>query len=272
MNKVTLILMFLMLNRLILFAESNIDEILSKAPVAVKENIEVNLKLGINNQKALKMYERLTKSNLDVTIQNKILSKLALAHKNGLNTDVVVDKISEGLAKSVHGEQIAKAVDITIDRLRFSKEIVSKINAREEIRERISQNIYDAMAAGMTQQQIEAVMSQNKSKSDAEVAAAISDLSKDMTRAKVAPSTVTEISIEMLKKDYSPSEINQVRSAFKDNVRSQDPGYLAGKLKSDVARGYRGGDVQRGMSGGEHGSSGSMGHGSGGRGSGGRGK
>jgi len=62
-----------------------------------------------------------------------------------------------------------------MDRLRFSKEIVNKINAREEIRERISQNVYDAMAAGMTQQQVEAVMSQNKAKSDAEVAVAISD-------------------------------------------------------------------------------------------------
>jgi hypothetical protein len=261
-----------MLKSYVVFAESNIDEILSKAPVAVKESIEANLKLGINNQKALKMYERLTKSNINVPIQNTILSKLALAHKNGLNTDIVVDKISEGLAKSVHGEQIAKAVDTTMDRLRFSKEVVSKINAREEIRERISQNIYDALTAGMTQQQVEAVMSQSKAKSDAEIAVAISDLSKDLARAKVAASTVTEISIGILKNSYSPSEINQVRSAFKDNVRSQDPGYLAGRLKSDVARGYRAGDVQRGMSGGDHGSSGSMGHGSGGRGSGGRGK
>jgi len=80
-----------------------------------------------------------------------------------------------------------------------------------------------------------------------------------LARATVAASTVTEISIGMLKNGYSPSEINQVRSAFKDTVRSQDPGYLAGKLKSDVARGYRAGDVQRGMSGSDHGNSGSMG-------------
>lgn len=262
-----------------LYAEFKENDIIASAPAEIREMVRSNINIGVRNQEALRMYDEIIKSDLNLKTKYNILEKLGYVYKAQLGTDIFIGKVMEGLSKKVSGEQIERAVEVTISRLKFSRELVSNLYVDKNIQDKLFFNIYDSLAAGISEGSLSKIMSENRVKNDSEIALEISEILKIMSRARVDATVINDIVYNMLDKNYKAKEIKELRNSFKENLKSYDGKQLAGNILKSMNYGLKLDEIEKNMvnksgnsSIGNKSSGGSGGGSSGGSGSGGGGK
>ncbi|MCX8084245.1 MAG: hypothetical protein N3C60_04920 [Calditerrivibrio sp.] len=251
------------------YAEVTVNDVLNSAPAEVKEQLNLNISLGLKNQAMLNMYNAMIQNQVRVETQVMILNKLREAYQSGLPTDPVAEKVMEGLAKKVNSAQLEVAVSNVINRYSFAKQIAERVTKEEKLQQRIMNNIADTLAAGMQSRNVETVMTQMRLRSEANLAAEVSDFMKDMARAKVESAEIERSMMVALQKGYTHTELAEIRHIFRNMIKSENANSVAKQMQNGFQAGLKGADMGKNMSvssgkGGSATSGGSAGSGSGG--------
>jgi hypothetical protein len=240
------------------------EEVLSKAPSAVKEQLRESLKSGLNNTEILNVYGMLIQSRYSYEEQKKIMSSMMEAYKKGVPSDAIANKIGEGLAKNVSAEMMEKAMNNVAHRYTVAKQIVEKVKAEEKVRSIIRNNISESMAAGFTEKDALSLMSKDRIWQNKELALEISEMVKDMVRARVSSEETAKTIGLAVDKGYSAREIKEIRNMFRENIRNMSAKQLVYNLRNGIENGYKGSEMQGSMTGGSRGGYGGGSAGSGG--------
>lgn len=243
----------------ITFAQTNENELLNKASVQVKEQLKTNLSIGLNNQNMLNAYNAVIQSQIQEGTKTRILSKIAQAHQAGLPTEPLAEKVMEGLAKRANESQIENALNQLTERYSYAKQLANQLTFSQQIRNKLMGNIADALAAGISKQSMENIMSHSRIKSEPELAAEITECVKDMSRARVQSNLIEKTMLKAMEKGYNGKEIAEIRNEFKNMVKTRDANQLAQNMQDGFQKGAKSSNISKNLSG--RGSGGNMGSG-----------
>lgn len=271
MKKINLTIAFVLAG-MVAFAQVRETDLLNKAQETVREQIKQNLSLGLKTQEALNAYNMVVQSRYSYQEQVRVIAAMREAYQKGATAEAIASKVSEGLAKNVSADQMEKALNNVANRYAYAKQLAERVSKEDNVRAKIINNIAEAMAAGLQDRDIESLMTRERIRQDKELAVEVTEMVRDMVRARVNSQEAVRTMMTAVDKGYSAKEIAEIRNMFKNNVRTMNATYLAQNMKYGFQQGYRGAEMSGSMSSGSgkggagsgSGSSGSGGGGSGG--------
>ncbi|MGB9731755.1 hypothetical protein [Calditerrivibrio nitroreducens] len=266
MKKIYLIVCLVILS-VASYAAVTEEDLMSTTPNQVREQLQQNIRMGMKNSELLNVYGMLMQSRYSNQEKNQILSQMREAFQKGATQEAIANKVGEGLAKNVSADQMVKALNNVGNRYSFAKLIAERITQEEKVKNRIMSNITEALTAGMHEKDVESLMSRDRVRKDKELAAEVSEMARDMVRARINSQDVAKTIGVGIEKGYSAKEMAEIRAMFRNNLRNMNANELAMNMKYGFEKGYKGGQMAGSMSGtGNGGSGGGSGAGSSGAG------
>ncbi|MGC8925868.1 MAG: hypothetical protein ACP5LO_07590 [Calditerrivibrio sp.] len=266
MKKIYLIVCLVILS-VASYAAVTEEDLMSTTPNQVREQLQQNIRMGMKNSELLNVYGMLMQSRYSNQEKNQILSQMREAFQKGATQEAIANKVGEGLAKNVSADQMVKALNNVGNRYSFAKLIAERITQEEKVKNRIMSNIAEALTAGMHEKDVESLMSRDRVRKDKELAAEVSEMARDMVRARINSQDVAKTIGVGIEKGYSAKEMAEIRAMFRNNLRNMNANELAMNMKYGFEKGYKGGQMAGSMSGtGNGGSGGGSGAGSSGAG------
>jgi len=262
MKKIYLIVSFVILS-VASYAAVTEEELMSTTPNQVREQLQQNIRIGMKNSGMLNVYGMLMQSRYSNQEKNQVLSQMREAFQKGATQETIANKVGEGLAKNVTAEQMGKALNNVGNRYSFAKQIAERITKEETVKNRIMNNIAEALAAGMHERDVESLMSRDRVRKDKELAAEVCEMARDMVRARINSQDVAKTMGLAIDKGYSAKEMAEIRAMFRNNIRNTNANELAMNMKYGFEKGYKGGQMAGSMSGSGNGGGSGSGGGSG---------
>ncbi|UOD35270.1 hypothetical protein DSN97_02710 [Deferribacteraceae bacterium V6Fe1] len=259
--KKMLIVLILTVTANITFAQVNENELLTKATTQVKEQLKTNLSIGLNNQTMLNAYNAVVQSQMQEEVKVRVLSKIAQAHQAGLPAEPLAEKVMEGLAKRANESQLENALNQLTERYSYAKQLTEQLAFNQQTKSKIMGNIADALAAGISKQSMENIMSHSQLKSEPELAAEITECVKDMSRARVQSNLIEKTMTKAIEKGYNAGELAEIRNQFKTMAKTRDANQLAQNMQNGFQMGAKSSDISKGLSGNGNGSNMGSGYG-----------
>lgn len=205
------------------------------------------------------------------TIQN--------AAREDLPTEPLMSKAMEGMAKQVPEEQVIAAMERVRERYSYSYRQARSLSADRKTIEPVAEAIADSLAAGMTDREMDMIMTQLQVRTRQQARNQADDLSlqtmqtvRSMVRLGGKSTDVSDTVCQALQNRYTARNMEQLRHRFADEAQQTGPSQVAHQNAQSFGRANDSGGKGSGGSGsggGDAGGSGSGGSDSGGNGSGG---
>ncbi len=202
------------------------------------------------------------------TIQN--------AAQENLPTEPLMHKAMEGMAKQVPEEQVIAAMERVRDRYSYSYQQARSLSADQKTNERVAEAIAGSLAAGITDQEMDMIMTQLQVRTRQETRNQADDLAletmqtvRSMVRLGAKSTDVSDTVCKALQNRYTARNMEQLRHRFADEAQQNGPGQFAHQHAQSLSRANDSGG--QGASGNESGGNESGGSEAGGSGSGGSG-
>jgi transcriptional regulator NrdR family protein len=262
MKKITTLFAILFVSTICL-AEVSETAVLDKASEMVRQQLQTNISMGLNNQTMLNAYGQIIQSKMTEEVKAQILSKMRQAYQNGIPAEPLAEKVMEGFAKKANEQQMQQALNKLTERFEYAKKISAQINAPVEQKQKMMANLADALAAGLQTQTAERVMSKDRLKENSELATEVTECLKDMARARVDSQQIEKTMTAAIEKGYKVNELAEVRQRFKSLAKTMDANQIARNMQNGFQKGMSGQDIGKGLSGGGYRQMGGMSNGMG---------
>jgi hypothetical protein len=248
-----------------------------QAMESVEQQTREMSKLGIPEAQAQKMLAQMVQNRF--AKQNRIRAQQVVMDtaKAGLPTEPVISKAMEGMAKQAKEQQVIAAMETVHNRYARANRSAKSLSENKKSIDTLTTVMADSMAAGMTVQDMEAVMSQlqvqvqnrqqtqNKAENE-QLAIQTMKTVRTMARLGVLSPDVSDTVCQALQNQYTHREMKQLRHQIATRANQQTPLQIANKHAGSIGKGGDAGGNSG--SGGSGSGSGGSGSGSGGSGSG----
>ncbi|MGD2096987.1 MAG: hypothetical protein PVG35_05360 [Desulfobacterales bacterium] len=282
MKKVYMICMAIFFCAAVASADPVEEGLPKTATQQVKNSTRQMITQGFNTEDVIELTRQMLASNFS---QQQVLQANAIlmdARQQGLQTEPIMSKAQEGLAKQVQAKAVLKAMEQVRSRHEFAQKQAKAItNDRTRIHQ-MAAILAGSMAAGMKHEDTGRIMqalqqrTQNMTRTHAEDLALQTFMTtRTAARLGMQSESVGDSVCQALQQGYSAQEMHTLQNTMMTNSRhsfsesfSRSHSFNAGQHGGQEGMGGHGGDSGGGMGGG---SGGGMGGGSGGSGGGGGG-
>jgi hypothetical protein len=260
-----------------------VDQALSDiAPPAVVQSTRELIESGLAPERAIALTRAMVQHRFETQQIAAVHRVLMEAQTQGLPPDPIINKAFEGMAKHVPQSRIISAMDTVRGRYDLAHRQAQKLTGRKSHLNHMAHVIAAGLAAGLTPKSVESISDalQERSrtmKTDPREALALETFktARDMARLGVSPSQSAALLGQALQHQFSAGQMQNMRTAFKNDSRTTAPRSLAVQYGRSIEQGKSfegpgGGQMGEGQGAGTTGGSGS-GHGSSGPGGGGPG-
>ena len=228
--------------------------------------------LGIPEAQAQKMLTQMVQNRFEK--QNRIRAQQVVmaTAKEGLPTEPVMSKAMEGMAKQAKEQQVIAAMETVRSRFAHAHRLAKSLSDDDESIDTLTRAIADSLAAGMKTQQMEAVQTQLRARTQnkavsTELAIQTMQTVRTMVRLGVPPSEVSETLCQAVQNQYTHQEMERLRHQIAKQTNAQAPQQIARQFAGSIGKVGNAGNSGAGGSGSGAGAGGS-GSGAGGSGSG----
>jgi uncharacterized membrane protein YgcG len=261
-----------------------VDQALSGiAPQTVVQSTRELIESGLASERAIAVTRAMVQNRFEAQQITRAHRVLLEARNQGLPPDPIINKAFEGMAKRVQANRIISAMDTVRARYDFAVQQADMITNRKSRGNQMGHVIATGLTAGLTPKSVESITAalQERSrtlKTDPQEALALETFktARDMARLGVSPSQTAALLGQALQHQFGADQMQNMRTAFRNDSRSSDPQSLAASYGRSVEQGksFEGpseghGAGSTGGAGSGPGGSGPGGGGSGGSGSGG---
>lgn len=274
-------LFIIMLGLMVLFcppamADEIDDGLPPETPSQVRTMAREMVREGLDKDQVLNMTRSMIRNGFNLQEMKRAGDILTEAHRQGLNTVPISDKVGEGAAKKIGAGQIVQAMERVRSRHSFANGLAREISAGGKRTREIENAIAGSMASGMQKEDCLGIAQRLRerkremSRTNLEELASESFMAARTMARLGAPSRQTSETIgNALKNGYNADEMKTLRNRFRNQARHNKPEELAETYSDETGQGARAGNL--GSSGGSGGSGGGGQGGQGGGGSGGGG-
>ncbi|GAB6192790.1 hypothetical protein [Desulfocastanea catecholica] len=246
---------------------------------------EMNIQ-GIPEAQAQRMFTLMHQQRYQERNIVRAQQTLQNAAQEDLPTEPLMNKAMEGMAKQVPEDQVIAAMERVRDRYSYSYRQARSLSADRKTMEPVAEAIADSLAAGMTNEEMDVIMTQLQVRTRQQTRNQAEDLSlqtmqtvRSMVRLGATSTDVSDTVSQALQNRYTARNMEQLRHSFADEAQRTGPSRAAhqnaqsfGRANDSGGKGSGGSGSGGSGSGGSHsGGSGSGGSGSGGSDSGGSG-
>jgi len=269
-----LVCMAIFLCAAVAFADPVDEGLPETATQQVKNSTQQMINQGFNAEDAINMTRQMLENNFS---QQNILEAHAVlmnARQQGLQTEPIMNKAHEGLAKQVQAGAVVQAMERVQSRYEFASQQAKAITNDEAKKNQIAAIMAGSMAAGINREDAERIMlvlqerTRNMARSHAEdLALQTLMTTRTMARLGTRSQAVGDSVCEALQQGYNAQEMHKMRNTAMANVRNHrsNAGQYGGQKSMGGHDGGSGGGMggHGGDSGGGHGgdSGGGMGGG-----------
>ena len=270
MKKVFIMIMAISFCAAVALADTVDQQLPGTTPARIKNGVRQMVDQGFNPQEVIGMTRQMLANNFS---EQHILQAQAIlmnAHKQGLPTEPMMTKASEGMAKQVQAEAVVKAMAQVRSRYEFATKQARAVTNEKAKINRMAAILAGGMAAGMHNGDVERIMqtlqerTRNMDQTHSEELAMQTFMtSQIMARLGMQSKSVGDSVCQALQQGYTAQEMDNMRNNVMANWRrSEGHSFNEGQYGGQGGMGGHGSDSGDGMSGGSGG--GGMGGGSGG--------
>jgi hypothetical protein len=244
----------------------------------VQKSLDALREAGLDSSRIRSLTKRMIEAGVPTEVIVRVHQALLETRRQGLDIAPVIQKAREGLAKNVLDARLPEAMDQVRSRQETAERIGRSIEPHDNRwRERISQAVYDSLAAGLTRDDVDLLLDKLRQRSQNSDRKQIHPLAeetfaatRDLTRRGVRSQTAVQVAVRALDSGYGANDLMALRKAFNQKAQTGRADELAGNWASAIRKGI---GVQEATTTGSADGSGKGGHGSdsAGGGSGGRG-
>jgi len=235
----------------------------------VKKSTRQMLNQGFNTENVMDMTRQMLANNFS---QQHVLEAHAIlmnARKQGLQTEPIMNKAHEGLAKQVQPKAVVQAMEQVRSRHAFASKQAKAITNDKAKMNQMATVLAGSMAAGMNHEDADRIMQVLQERTRNMTRARAEDLAmqtfmttRTMTRLGMHSQAVGDSVCQALQQGHNAQEMHNMRNTMMAN--SRDHGFDAGQHNGQEGMGGHDGGSGGGMGGHDGGSGGGMGGGHGG--------
>ena len=257
MKKVFIICMAIFFCAAVASADPVEEGLPKTASPQVKNSTRQMLNQGFNTENMMEMTRQMLANNFSQQHVLEAHTILMNARKQGLQTEPIMNKAHEGLAKQVQARAVVQAMEQVRSRQAFaSKQAKAVTNDKAKINQ-MAAILAGGLAAGMNHEDADRIMqalqerTRNMNRAHAEDLAMQTFMTtRTMARIGMPSQTVGDSVCQALQQGHNAQEMHNMRNTMMTN--SRDHGFDAGQH----SRGGHDGDSGGGMGGGHGGGSG----------------
>jgi hypothetical protein len=261
MKKVFIICMAIFICAAVASADP-VDEGLPKtATPQVKSSTRQMLNQAFNNEHMIDMTRQMLANNFSEQHVLEAHAILMNAHRQGLQTEPIMNKAHEGLAKQVHPNAVVRAMELVRWRYAFASKQAKAITNDKAKMNQMTAILAGSMAAGMNHEDTNRIMqvlqerTRNMSRAHAEDLAMQTFMTtRMMARVGMHSQAVGDSVCEALQQGHDAQEMQNMRNTMMSNFR--DHGFGAGRHGGQEGMGGHDGGSGGGMDRGHDGGSG----------------
>jgi hypothetical protein len=233
---------------------------------------------GLDSERAIAVTRAMVQNRFEPQQIAAAHRVLVNARTQGLPPDPIINKAFEGMAKQVQAGRIVNAMDTVRARYDFARQQVARLTGHKPGMDQSGQAIVACLTAGMTPRGIESITDRLQARSrmmktDQREALVLETYktARDMARLGVSPSQTEALIQQALEHQFSAAQMNNMRSAFRNDSRTTTPQSVAARYSRSIEQGNNFDSPGGGQKGAGHssGSAGGAGNAPGGSGSGG---
>lgn len=195
--------------------------------------------------------------------------------QKGLNKELVVDKLQEGISKQVAPDRIIGAIDQVTSRYSYAHDLAKSVVANKKQAAQLGDIVAASLASGLTKQDTEKIFAHfqakhhpEKIKSDLVIETMLT--ARDMSRRGVKSTTTIAVVENALQSGFSAKDMRSMRSDFNrqgtSSIDALNKGSMSTLSQGSVSGANHGsGASGSGSSGDSNGSGSGSGNGSGGK-------
>ena len=247
------------------WADTVDQELPKTASEQVKNSTRQLLHQGFNTENAIDMTRQMLANNFN---QQQILQAHAVlmdAQKQGLQTEPIMNKAYEGLAKQVHAEAIVQAMVQVRSRYAFATMQAKAITNNRVRVQQMATILAGSMAAGMTPEDADRIMQRLQERTRNMIRAEAEELAlqtvmtaRTMTRLGMRSMSVGDSVCQALQQGYTAQDMQKMQNRIMTHSQhsfseshSQGHGFDGGQHGGDSS-GSKGGSGGGGGKGGGH--------------------
>jgi hypothetical protein len=212
-----------------------VDQALSGiAPQAVVQSTRELIESGLAPERAIAVTRAMVEHGFETQQVAEAHRVLLEARKQGLPPDPIINKALEGMAKRVPSSRVVHAMDAVRTRYDFAFQQVEKLTSQKTQQIQMGHAIAAGLTAGLTPKSVESITDglQERSRTittDPQEALALETFktARDMARLGVSPSQTAALLGQALRHQFSARQMQNMRTAFKNDSRSTAPPELA---------------------------------------------
>ena len=219
------------------------------------------LNQGFNTENVINMTRQMLANNFK---QQQILQAHAIlmnARQQGLQTEPIMNKAQEGLAKQVQARAVVKAMGKVRSRHEFAAKQVKAFTKDRAKMNQMETILAGSLAAGMNHEDAERIMQVLRERTGNMTRAHAEDLAMQtfmttqmMMRLEMQSKSVRDSVCQALQQGYNAQEMNRMRNTIMANARGQNSDFgQHGGQSAMGGMGDHGGDSGDGMGGGSGG-------------------
>lgn len=244
MKKIGLAACILLLATAIAGADE-VDQALSGiAPQAVVQGTRELIQSGLAAESAIAVTRAMLQNGFDAQQVAAAQRVLREAQNQGLPPDPVIDKAFEGMAKRVQADRIVHAMNTVRERYDVAHRQAERLTDSKSALNQMAHVIAAGLAAGLTAQSVESVTEKLLQRARTMKTGPLEALAletfqtaRDMARLGVSPSQTAALLGQALRRQFSAGQMQNMRTAFKNDARTTAPAELAVRYGRSIEQG-----------------------------------
>jgi uncharacterized membrane protein YgcG len=222
-----------------------VDQALSGiATQAVVQSTRELIESGLAPERAIAVTRAMVEHGFETQQVAEAHRVLLEARKQGLPPDPIINKALEGMAKRVPSSRVVHAMDAVRTRYDFAFQQVEKLTGQKTQQIQMGHAIAAGLSAGLTPQSVEPITdglrersrAMNTDQRDA-LALETFKMARDMARLGVSPSQTAAVICQALQHQFSLRQMQNMRTAFRNDSRSTAPQSLAATYDRSIQQG-----------------------------------
>lgn len=234
----------LLLAAAIAVADEVDEDLAGIASPAVLQSTRGLIQSGLASEQAIAVTRAMVQSQFESQQIARAHQVLVNAQTQGLPPEPIINKAFEGMAKQVQAGRIVSAMEAVRARYDFALQQAAKLSGQKSRVEQTGQVIAACLTAGMAPRGIEAITDELHQRSlamktDQRIALALQTFktARDMARLGVSPSQAAAVVCQALQHQFSAAQMQNMRAAFKNDIRTTTPQSLAARYSRSIQQG-----------------------------------
>lgn len=252
LKKILLGLVLLFFLPSVLIADVLDDELPDGTAVQVKEKARQVISLGVEDQDVSKMTQAMIRNRFTEQQMIRAFEIVGEARENGLPEGPVMNKLHEGIGKSVQNGNIIMVMEKVKERYQAASQYAKQMNIDKEQSEIMTRHIAECMSAGMSGDSIARIgrmlgnikVKNNREKSSLGIQTLRTV--KTMARMGASSASVLDAVDKALRNGYDQNKMSRLEKAFVFQARARhNPTDIAESFSRGITEGVSVDDLSR---------------------------